>query len=489
MKNPFGAAPRSTAVLVSALVGAATTAALETSMVFTAVKVLLDEYGRPAAIGWLLSGYLLVAAATSAIGGRLGDLFGRRLVLMVLMGGAVIGSFISAFAPTLEGVIIGRSIQGLAGATLPLALGLAREHIAPEKLNISVAIITASAALGSGLGMILGGVLVDTGNWRNLFLASAAIAAAFMAYGFWAIPKSNAAQAVARLDLMGGLLFMPGVAGALLAVSKGTSWHWDGRVWGLLAASLAVLAIWVRHELRHPDPLIDVRLFKNRRIALTNLTFFVAAVGVLQFSQLMLLLLQQPLWTGIGLGLTATMAAMLKAPGNFIATFAAPFWGHLGDKYGPQRVIVGGMAVVAVGCLTLMFVHDLLWATVTIALLGSFGVVASFTAVPMILVKAAPLGRTSETIGLADVLRSVGMAVGSQGMLMILATSTVSEPSRGAGEFPTAGAYQLMFGTMAGACFLTIMLAMAIPQEAEPRARTRPSPATARGDLASRALD
>jgi len=473
---------RASTLLISALVAAVTTSALETSMVFTAVKALLEEYGRPTAVAWLLSGYLLVAAATAAIGGRLGDLFGRRRVLLLMMGGAVIGSLISALSPTLEGVIIGRSIQGLAGATLPLALGLAREHIAPRKLNMSVAIITSSAALGSGVGMILGGVLVDTGGWRHLFVASAAIAAAFVAYGLWAIPKSRSAPTVQKLDLLGGVLFVPGVAGALLAISSGRGWNWDPRFWGLLAASLIVLAVWIRHELRHPDPLIDVRLLKDPRIALTNATFAVAAIGVLQFSQLMLLLLQQPVWTGVGLGLTATMAAALKAPGNFITTFASPLWGHLGDRFGPQRIIVGGMAVVGAGCLMLMFTHNSLWATVAIALVGSLGVASSFAAVPMILARAAPIGRTSETIGLADVLRSAGQAVGSQLMLMILATTTISDPARGAAEFPTAHAYQLMFGTMAGACVLTMLLALTIPHTRKP---TAPSATADEGAVAA----
>src|SRR4029453_7202410 len=122
---------RASTLLISALVAAVTTSALETSMVFTAVKALLEEYGRPAAVAWLLSGYLLVAASTAAIGGRLGDLFGRRRVLVLMMGGAVIGSLISAFAPTLEGVIIGRSIQGLAGARGPLSPGVLRPPSAP----------------------------------------------------------------------------------------------------------------------------------------------------------------------------------------------------------------------------------------------------------------------------------------------------------------------------------------------------------------------
>lgn len=457
---------RATVFLVFALLLADVTSAFETIMIYTAVRDLLEEYGRPETIGWLLSGYLLVAAGTAAICGRLGDLYGRKLVLIVTLSGTVVGSLISLFSPSLEGVILGRSIQGLSGAALPLALGLAREHVPSKYLNTSVAVITASAALGAGIGLIVGGYIVDTFGWRHIFSASAIIAIITVLLCVLAIPKSPAADVTQKLDLIGGLLFVPAIAFVLLGISKGHEWNWDMRVWSAVAGGGALLTAWILHELRHPNPLLDVRLLKSRTIALTNICGAIAAVGVLHYTQLMMLLLQQPQWTGIGLGLTATAAALFKAPGNFVTTAISPLWGHLADKWGPSRVFVLGMSVLAVSCGMLVFLYNAFWVVVTIALFGSIGVAASYTAIPIILVRAAPLGRVSETVGISSVIRAVGMAIGSQAMLTVLAASTVVDPAGGVAEFPAVKAYQLTFALMTSACIAAICVALTIPRSA-----------------------
>jgi len=454
-----------TIAMVAALVVAEVTASFETSMVFTSVKAILQEYGRPATVGWLLSSYLLIAAASAAVCSRLGDMFGRRNLLLLLLGCSFAGSLISAFAPTLEGVIFGRAVQGFAGAVLPLALGLIRQHVAPSRLNMSVAVVAASASLGSGLGIIVGGVIVDTIGWRHIFSASATLSAISFVAAFLAAPRSARVRSAERLDIVGGLLFVPAIAALLLGISTGHERGWDVLSWGLLAASAVLLTLWLFHELRQASPLIDVRLLAKRSIALTNIAGAIAAIGVLQFSQLVLLLLQQPLWTGAGLGLSATLAAMVKAPGNIITTAASPVWGYLSNRFGASRLIMGGMAVLTACCVLLIFEQDTLWAVVGIALIGTVAVSSAYAAFPMVLVRAAPLGRISETLGVSSVIRSVFMAVGSQGMLVVLATSTVSNPAFGAAEFPTAAAYKLMFGLLAATCIGTLLVAAIIPRE------------------------
>src|SRR4030095_10849117 len=130
-------------------------------MVFTAVKSLLQEYGRPTTVGWLLTAYLLMSAASSAICGRLGDLYWRRLVLLIMLLVAGAGSVMSALSPHLDGVILGRFLQGFSGAILPLTIGLTREYVTQKHLPVAVGIVSASAAAGGGLGMLLGGFLID----------------------------------------------------------------------------------------------------------------------------------------------------------------------------------------------------------------------------------------------------------------------------------------------------------------------------------------
>jgi MFS family permease len=266
------------------------------------------------------------------------------------------------------------------------------------------------------------------------------------------------------LDLWGGLLFVPAVAGALLAISNGKTWGWDPRFWSLLAGSLAVFAVWVRHELRHPYPLIDVRLLAKRDVALPNFTQALCALGAFQFSQLVLLLMQQPKWTGVGLGLSATLAGLFKLPGNFVAAGVSPLAGWACGKWGAAPLIVVGMMATTLGCLAVIAFPQSPPVIVGVTLLVSLGTATVYVAVPNILVSVAPLGRVSETIGMYSVIRSLALAIGAQVMIVLLASSTVSDASKGRAVFPSLDAYQLTLGVMAAVSFCCVLSALLLPK-------------------------
>jgi len=453
---------RSAALLLIALVFADITAAFETTMVFSALKSLIEEYGRPATVAWLLTAYTLMGAASAAICGRLGDIYGRRSMLLVVLLLAGTGSVISAVSPNLEGVILGRFLQGISGSILPLTLGLARQHLAAKLRPIGIAIVSSSSAAGAGLGMLVGGLLIDNIGWRAIFWASGAfLIMSLLSVVAWA-PSSKRVSSDQRLDLMGGLLFVPAIAGVLLAISSGRTWDWDMRFWGLLAAACALLAFWARHELRHPNPLIEVRLLTDRRIALPNLAMALCALGAFQFPPLSLLLLQQPIWTGVGLGLSATVAGLLNLPGNFIAAAVSPISGWLCGRFGGARLIMGGMIIAALQIGLLLIYPSNLWLMAIAAITTGVGTAAVYVAVPALLVEVAPPGRTSETIGMYSVIRSLSMAVGTQSMLALLASSTVSKTGHPSAAFPSLAAYQITLEFMGGACVACVIAALFI---------------------------
>ncbi|MET0271773.1 MAG: MFS transporter, partial [Phenylobacterium sp.] len=433
-------------------------------MVFTALKSVMEEYGRPATVGWLVTSYLLMSAASSAICGRLGDLFGRRTVLLTVLGLAGAGSVVSALSPSLEGVILGRFLQGFSGALLPLTIGLTREHVPQKHLAISIGVVSAASAAGGGLGMLLGGVLIDQLGWRSIFWASSGFVIVSVTAAMLFIPRSRSGAPSGSLDFIGGLLFVPAVAGALLALSNAREWQVDLRFWGLLAASAALFAVWVWHELRHPNPLIEVRLLANPRIALPNAAMGLCALGAFNFAQLLLLMMQQPVWTGVGLGLSATLAGLIKLPGNFIASAVSPVFGWACDRFTGGVVAAAGMGLSALCCLVVAAWPEnlpLLAITVTVMTVATATV---YVAVPGILVQVAPPSRTSETIGMFSVIRSLSQAVGAQVMLVLLATSTVRDPNGGPAVFPSLSAYQLTLGVLAATCLASALVALRFPR-------------------------
>ncbi|MET0733130.1 MAG: MFS transporter [Casimicrobiaceae bacterium] len=439
------------ALLVVALVFAEITAAFETTMVFTAMKQLFEEYQNTAAVGWVLSAYLLVGGAASAICGRLGDLFGRRAILLVALAAAGMGSMVSALAPTLAGVVVGRAIQGMSAATLPLELGIARERLPSAFLPTAVGLVTGTATIGGVLGMVVGGVIVDNYGWRYIFVASSVLAFISFIVCWIAIPRSTPVKNDKPIDIVGGLLFAPAVVGVLYAISAAHTWQLDWRFWSLLAVSAILIVLWIRHELRHRFPLIDVRLLARPGIALPNAALGFCALGAFQFSPLVLLLLQQPMWTGIGLGLSATVAAFVKVPGNLTAALFSPVSGFLCGRVGGPLVVAVGMGATAVACVAVALMPNHFVTIVLATVLAAVGTSATYIAVPNILLATAPKDRISETAGVSSVVRAISMAIGSQLMIAILASSRVADPEH-AGSLPSAKAYVLTLAAIAVSC-------------------------------------
>jgi MFS family permease len=435
--------------LIAALMLADVTASFETTMIFAALKTLLQEFHDPAMVGWLISGYMLIAASAAAICGRLGDIYGRRRMLLIVLFVALLGSLVSAFSTTLPGLIAGRCMQGLAGAILPLSFGLLRQHLPREHTSTAIGLVSASNGFGAAAGLVVGGYLIDHFSWHWLFFASAAMCMLSMLCVRRYIPAAVAAGGTARVDWLGGVLFVPGLVLLMLGIQRisgPSGLDPMAAVW--ILAAVAVLWIWLRHELNLSDPLIDVRLLTQRRILLGNAGVAMLGIGTFQLTQVSSLLFQQPQWTGIGLGLTAMVAGFAKLPSHIFGMLGSATSGYLCNRTEPGRVIALGAGMVTAGWLLLIPFHAELWQVVVLVLVICTGMAIANVAVSNVIVAAAPPTRVSESAGLNAVVRSVGMGIGAQLVMMMLATSTVTGDG-GLGTFPSREAFLLTFGAIA----------------------------------------
>jgi MFS family permease len=457
------------ALILTVIAYAELVAGFETGMIFTALAVFMRTFGDPAGVGWLLTGYLLVGAAAAAICARLGDIFGRRRVLLWMLGLCTVGSLIAAFATNLNWVIAGRSVQGAAAAVLPLCFGLVRQHLPAARVPFGIGVVACAAGIGTGAGILLGGYIVDNFAWRALFYFSAGVIIVAIALVTTLLPASPRKPSTERLDIVGGLLFAPAIAAVLLGVTNASRWGWlDMRTLGLLLGGLAVLLYWVRYELQRTNPLIDVRLLGNRQILLANAGMAFAAFGAMQM-QVVTLLLQQPVWTAVGLGVTATMAGMIKVPGNISSALASSLSGQHAGRRGGRAALITGATICAIGWVGLLIHHSSLWFVVLCIIAAGFGTGYIYAAIPNVVVEVAPAERTSEATGLSAVVRTTFQAVGSQIMAIALASSTIVDPAHGKGVFPDASAYTLTFSLIVVSCLGCIACAFFLPKRAPVR--------------------
>jgi MFS family permease len=437
------------------LVVAEITSAFEMGMMFGALATISREFGDPVKAGWLITAFLLVGAASAALSSRLGDLFGRKRVALVLLGLAAAGSLLSALAPTLAVMVLGRAIQGFSAALLPLCVGLVREHVPSRRMGISIGWLAAMATSSAGAGVMLGGWAVDRFGWPSVFWFSFA-------------------HAVTAAMLM---------AAVLLAITRLKSQAGDPLTIGLALAGLLTLGWWARHEWRHPRPMLDVRLFTQRQIGITMLLAAMYGLGTSQQMLVILQLAQQPAWTGIGLGLTATAAAAIKVPSIAMGLLGAPWSGWLGGRSSGRVAALWGAVIVLAGWVLLALWHDSVAALVLATLVISFGSSALYAGAVVLVTEVAPHERTSEINGQLAVMRSISYAAGTVAMTLLLASDMVSDPARGPGVFASSAAFDrgLLYVVACAAGCVLVILALPGRRRQDADRRALASPMKARG--------
>src|SRR5690349_6073580 len=199
---------------------------------------------------WVITATLLVAAVCVPVFGRLGDLVGKRRMLVVCSVPLVAGSVVCALASSVVPMIVGRGLQGMGMGMVPLGIALLRDVVPEERLSSSIALVSASMGIGGGLGLPLSAAVAQYANWRVLFWGSAALAAVIAALVWFLVPSVPAVAKGRRFDAAGAVGLGAGLVCLLLAVSKGAEWGWgSATTLGLFAAAALVLPAWGAWEL------------------------------------------------------------------------------------------------------------------------------------------------------------------------------------------------------------------------------------------------
>lgn len=451
-------------MLIVGLMYVETIAAFETAMIYGAIGLLYRLFGDPVTVGWIIAIYMLVSACLTPLVARLGDLYGRRRVLMVVLAVVALGSLISALSPGIEGLLIGRGLQGVAGSILPLCFGLWREHAAPSAQKMGVGVIAATASIASGVGVLAGGLIVDHLPWHWMFWFASLAALIGIGVAWWLIPSSTPhATRAGSLDLVGGVLLIPAIAGGLGAIGQIKYWGIsDIRVWALLLAAIAIGVAWFRHEYRHANPLIDVRLLGNRRVLWANLVMMVSAYGVFQVGPFISLVLQQPPDAGIGFGVSATISGGILFASHLMAFVGGPSAGFVASRQSARRALQCGALIAAAGWVGMALGRHDFTVLLTMLMIQAVGSVMILAAVPMVLAEAAPLERISEANGVSAVLRQANFAIATQITAFLLSTQSVVVAD---GRYPGPQAVTLTFVFMAGAAVLGLVLALTFPKD------------------------
>lgn len=328
---------------------------IDVSAVNVAFPSIRDDFGvAESTLGWIISGYNISVASLLLVAGRYADSLGRKRLFIPGVAIFALGSMCSALAPSAEFLIGARVLQGVGGAIIaPTAIAVVLPAFPPNKRSTVIGVTGATGALGAVAGPALGAFLTDAWSWRGIFWINVPISVLVLVLAPRLLQESKNERATGRVDLVGVPIGTVGVGLIMYAIVRAESWGLaDARVIATFVVGVAMIPLLIRRSRDHPEPLIELDLFRLRSFSSTNagLAFYSMAFtsGFLANS-----LLLQELWDE---SLRTTGLALIASP--LLAAIISPFAGRFADRIGHRWILAGGSTACSVGYLSFLFTLD-----------------------------------------------------------------------------------------------------------------------------------
>ena len=404
--------------------------ALQQTMVFPALPAFQAEFDASTAWAtWILTGFLVSAAVTTPILGRLGDQFGKERMLLVSLGLFLAGCLGAAFAWDLWSLIAFRVVAGAGGALFPLSFAIIRDELPAEKVKVGIGLLSAVWGIGGGFGIVLSGVIVDHLQWRYLFLLGSIPVAVSLALVHRYVPESPV-RSPSKVDVPGALLLSGALLALMVGLTEGESWGWTSpQLVGLLLLSAILFAGWVLVELRSSAPMVDMRMLTHRPVLLTNAATMISGFALFSCFVLVPTFVETDPSHGYGFGATATQAGLFLLPSSVAMLFAGPLAGLIGRRLGSKWPLAGGMLVVSLAALLFATAHDEPWHVLVASALLGLGVGSAFAAMAGLIADNVDPLEMGVASGMNTVVRVIGGVVGGQVGAALLTAQTIGSTS------------------------------------------------------------
>jgi MFS family permease len=425
------------------------------SLMQTLVIPLLPRFPQllgssPGDTAWVVTSTLLAGAVATPVVGRLGDMYGKRRMLLISLIMLVLGSVIAALSHSLLPMIAGRVVQGLAVGVIPLGISIMRDELPAERLASATALMSASLGVGGALGLPAAAFLAEQSDWHVLFWTAAAAGVLVLTAVLIFVPES-AVRSGGRFDLVGALGLSVALICLLLGVSKASSWS-AGATAGLFAAAAVTLLLWGWWELRITQPLVDLRTTARRQVLLTNVASAVFAFAMFAQSLVLPQILQLPKATGHGLGQSLLVTGLVLVPSGLVMMAMAPVSARVTTARGPRATLVLGALVVAFGYGAGVFLMSAVWQLVVVSAVIGAGIGLAYGAMPALIMGAVPTSETAAANSLNTLMRAIGTSISSAVAGVVLTQVTIPF------------SFRLIMGLGAATALLAVAVAAYIPQ-------------------------
>jgi MFS family permease len=409
---------------------------------------------------WVITATLLVAAVATPVVGRLGDIYGPKPLLIACAVLMTVGSLIAASTSAWVPVVIGRALQGFGVPIVPLGISVLRTCVPTHRVGTAMGLMSASFGVGGALGLPLAAIIADRFDWHAVFWFAAVLGALSGVLFAVLVPRIPSVSAD-RLDLLGALGLAAGLVTLLLGISKGGNWGWGSATTaGMFAASIVIFAMFAWWQLRTESPMVDLRTTVKRPVLMTNVAS--VAIGFAMFALALIApqILELPVATGYGLGLSMVDAGLWLAPGGLAMMVSSPIASRVAAARGPRFTLSLGCAIIAAAYLGGLMLLGSAWQLCLFNILVSVGVGFAYASLPLLINAAVPMSETAAANGINALARALGTSISSAVVGAVLTGLTISIAGQ---EFPSLTAFRIGLLIAAGMAVLAAVVAVLIP--------------------------
>jgi EmrB/QacA subfamily drug resistance transporter len=455
-----------TFLVLSAGIGAF---ALLQSLVIPVLPTIQQElHTSQSAATWILTAYLLSASVMTPILGRIGDMIGKERIFVVTLAALALGSVMAALAPNIGVMIAARAIQGLAGGTLPVAFGIIRDEFPAEKVPGAVGVLAALSAVGSGVGIVLAGPIVEALNWHWLFWLPM-IVTVLAAIGALLFVPESPLRTPGHISWLPAVLLSGWLIALLVPLSEASSWGWASpATLGLFAGAVLLAAAWAWAELRAATPVIDMKMMRIPAVWTANLVALLIGVGMYAVFAFLPQFVQTPSAAGYGFGASVTRSGLMLLPATISMFAVGMYIGTLSRRLGAKFLVVCGSSIGFASMAIMAFAHTMQWEIYLATAIMGAGFGLAFSSMAALVVAAVPPGQTGVASGMNANIRTIGGCIGSAVMASIVTAHL--EPS----GLPEESGYTTGFAVMAVGMLLAALSGLLIPAVRRPVATAEP---------------
>ena len=436
--------PKRARGMLTVLAGMALMVTYVETMVIPGFKsfVIFFDDAPATTVVWIVSAYLLVGTVATPVFGKLGDKYGKKRMLLIVMSLYALAVSLAGFSPNIGAafgidranqiyVLIGvRAFQGLGMGMFPLAFAMLPEVFPGARVGQAQGIVSAMFAAGASFGLVGGGYITYVWGWQVTYHTVIPVAVALVIVAYF-ILRESPHLTPNPIDYPGVASLGLALATALFGLTEGVYWGWTsfsavrfaGVPWGVpqfFLLALAAMLFFLMWERRSKTPVVSFTALKQRNIWVSNVNGIFVGLGMFLIFIALVILIEYPYAPGFDLN--EFQMGLLSVPVTLSMLALAPVWGWLVGNRGPKPVMVGGFGIMGLGAVGLVFFHSSVFELLSFSAVALVGNVAILIAMSNIIVLTVSPDELGIQTGMNQTFRNLGSAVGP----VIAATVTAS---------------------------------------------------------------